>query len=504
MRGGTRARRVAAMRAVSAYTASEVSSKLPTPPKLPNPTAPLSPRTHRLSMSAVSMQRLKVSPCKEHHREFWLPSRSDALRDPLHPSVMQGHRDFRTKDFVWSRPPTDYRASNWYIENHWALHSMRKSESEPSKVKQPWTSSAQFQSCCVGGVGGGRKGRNKGSYEDDFAGELRGLSMGSLLYAWTAELPERPAKPIISKSSGEPPLPVRLTIPKIEARHTESSFAHRQCPVKTCEIDAAWHGSSSSSSSSAFLGAVAVGAAAGALAGVGLTLALRRPAAPRPRPGIKASAQVADKLKQALVVPVVAMQDASGAPALAAALMEGGLTAIEVVFRTAAAEEALRRMAAAEPSALVGAGTVLSAEQAKRAVSAGAQFIVSPGLNPEVVNWCLENGVAVIPGVATPTEVESAMRMGLSVLKFFPAEANGGVNTLKAISAPYGQITWMPTGGISEDNLEKYLMMPQVACCGGSWMVPQDAVAQGNWRYVKELSQRARQLAQSIALKKRK
>eukprot|EP00439_Symbiodinium_sp_Y106_P041916 s1035_g5.t1 len=275
-------------------------------------------------------------------------------------------------------------------------------------------------------------------------------------------------------------------------------------PAKSSTVLRACADMSSSSSSSAFLGAVAVGAAAGALAGVGLTLALsRRAGAPRPRPGIKATAQVSEKLKQALVVPVVAMQDASGAPALAAALIEGGLTAIEVVFRTAAAKEALRRMAAAEPTALVGAGTVLSVDQAKRAVSAGAQFIVSPGLNPEVVNWCLENGVAVIPGVATPTEVETALRLGLSVLKFFPAEANGGVNALKAISAPYGQITWMPTGGVSEENLEKYLMVPQVACCGGSWMVPQDAVAQGNWRYVKELSQRARQLAQSIALKKR-
>ncbi|OLP84632.1 hypothetical protein AK812_SmicGene34475 [Symbiodinium microadriaticum] len=163
------ARRVAATQALSAYTTSEgVSSKLPTPPKLPTPTAPLSPRAHRLAMSAVSMQRLKLSPCKEHHRDFWLPGRPRALKDPLHPSVMQGHRDFRTKDFVWSRPPTDYRASNWYIENHWALHSLRKSDSEPAKANQPWTSSAQFQACCVGGVGGGRKGRNKGSYEDDF------------------------------------------------------------------------------------------------------------------------------------------------------------------------------------------------------------------------------------------------------------------------------------------------------------------------------------------------
>lgn len=169
-----------------------------------------------------------------------------------------------------------------------------------------------------------------------------------------------------------------------------------------------------------------------------------------------------------------------------------------MVFRTACAEDALRRMAEAAPTALVGAGTILSPEQAQRAVAAGACFIVSPGLNPEVVQWCQANGVVVIPGVATPTEVEEAMRLGLDVLKFFPAEANGGVAALKAISGPYSKLTFMPTGGVNENNLEKYLSLPQVACCGGTWMVPQDLVAQRDWRKIKQLAQEAFALAQSI------
>lgn len=241
-------------------------------------------------------------------------------------------------------------------------------------------------------------------------------------------------------------------------------------------------------------GAVALGAAAGALAGVGLVLwqskksSVKKPVDP----------SVMERLRNSLVVPVVSMQEASGAAALAQALVEGGLMAIEVVFRTACAEDALRRMAEAAPTALVGAGTILSPEQAQRAVAAGACFIVSPGLNPEVVQWCQANGVVVIPGVATPTEVEEAMRLGLDVLKFFPAEANGGVAALKAISGPYSKLTFMPTGGVNENNLEKYLSLPQVACCGGTWMVPQDLVAQGDWRKIKQLAQEAFALAQSI------
>jgi len=252
------------------------------------------------------------------------------------------------------------------------------------------------------------------------------------------------------------------------------------------------------------LGALAVGAAAGALAGVTLTLAWRSKAEAKKKkeyPPVDPS--VEERLRAALVVPVVALPDAAGAAALASALLEGGLPVIEVVFRTAAAEEAVRRIAASEPEVLVGAGTILTKEQAQRAVDAGARFIVSPGLNPEVVQWCQERGVLVVPGVATPTEVEKAMRLGLSMLKFFPAEANGGVSALKAICAPYGKLTFMPTGGVSEQNLEKYLSLPQVACCGGTWMVPQDAIAQSNWRQIKELSQSACALANSVVAKKK-
>jgi len=184
--------------------------------------------------------------------------------------------------------------------------------------------------------------------------------------------------------------------------------------------------------------------------------------------------------------------------AIADALVKGGLPVVEVVFRTAAAEEALRRMSAV-PGALLGAGTILSPAQAAKAVAAGARFIVSPGLNPEVVNWCRSRSVPVIPGVATPSEVEAAMRLGLTTLKFFPAEANGGVAALKAICAPYSGLSFMPTGGVSEKNLESYLSIPQVVACGGTWMVPQDAVAKGDVGRVKELAESASALARKFA-----
>eukprot|EP00913_Durusdinium_trenchii_P007224 g6792.t2 len=241
-----------------------------------------------------------------------------------------------------------------------------------------------------------------------------------------------------------------------------------------------------------FPAAVALGAAAGALAGVGLVLWQTKKPTKKP-----VDPSVMNRLRQSLV-------DASQAAAMVQALVEGGLTCVEVVFRTACAEEAVRRMVEAEPRALVGAGTILTPQQAERAVQAGARFIVSPGLNPEVVHWCHAHGVVVIPGVATPTEVETAMRLGLEVLKFFPAEANGGVAALKAIGGPYSKLTFMPTGGVNESNLEKYLSLPQVACCGGSWMLPQDVVAQGDWRKIKSFAQEAFQLAQSIKRKGKK
>eukprot|EP00930_Biecheleria_cincta_P099519 TRINITY_DN91145_c0_g1_i1.p1 TRINITY_DN91145_c0_g1~~TRINITY_DN91145_c0_g1_i1.p1 ORF type:complete len:284 (+),score=66.31 TRINITY_DN91145_c0_g1_i1:32-853(+) len=242
---------------------------------------------------------------------------------------------------------------------------------------------------------------------------------------------------------------------------------------------------------------LATGAAAGTLAGLLVALAWRQ----QKHLAIDGPARTTDKkavdptvearLRDALLVPVVALTDASGAAALCSALLEGGLPVMEVVFRSAGAEEALRRMAAAEPEALLGAGAILSVEQARRAVAAGARFIVSPGLNEEVVRWCQQQGIFVMPGVATPTEAEQALRLGLSVVKFFPAEAKGGVAALKALLAPYPELTFVPTGGIRDDNLESYLAIPQVACCGGTWMVPQDSIARGDWRHVKELSMRA-------------
>ena len=171
------------------------------------------------------------------------------------------------------------------------------------------------------------------------------------------------------------------------------------------------------------------------------------------------------------IIPVIKIKDAAGAVPLAQALARGGLPAAEITFRTACAEEAIRRITAELPDMLVGAGTVLTVEQASRAKDAGASFIVSPGLNPEVVSWCLEAGVPVLPGVCTPSDIEKALSLGLKTVKFFPAEASGGVAMLKAMSAPYGDVRFMPTGGINEKNLLAYLSFPKVVACGGSFMV---------------------------------
>jgi len=181
---------------------------------------------------------------------------------------------------------------------------------------------------------------------------------------------------------------------------------------------------------------------------------------------------IQQKLAAIGIIPVIKIDDAAKAVPLAKALRDGGLPAAEVTFRTAAAEEAIRRIAAEVPDVCVCAGTVLNVETAKRAVAAGATAIVSPGTNPEVVQWCLENNVPVIPGCATPTEVEACMRMGLDFVKLFPAEVVGGVGMLKALAGPYGQMQFMPTGGISPENAASYLALKNVVCCGGSWMVP--------------------------------
>ena len=191
------------------------------------------------------------------------------------------------------------------------------------------------------------------------------------------------------------------------------------------------------------------------------------------------------------ILPVIKIEDASSAPALAGALIQGGLPAAEVTFRTAAAADAIRAMHDRFPDMLICAGTVLTPEQAKSAADAGASFIVSPGLNPKVVRYCLENGVPVIPGCATPSDIEQAIELGLSAVKFFPAEANGGAAAIKAVSAPYPQMRFMPTGGVNLGNLPAYLSNKKVLCCGGSFMVPGETLAEGDYEKITRLTAEA-------------
>ena len=196
---------------------------------------------------------------------------------------------------------------------------------------------------------------------------------------------------------------------------------------------------------------------------------------------------VLEKIKRIGIVPVIAMEDAARAPALARALLAGGLPCAEVTFRTAAGEEAIRRIAKEAPEILVGAGTVLSVEQAERAIKAGAKFIVSPGFNPEVVACCIEQGIPVIPGCATPTEMEKAMTFGLTNLKFFPAEQLGGLAYLKAVSAAYPMLRFVPTGGIGPHNLREYLGFEKILACGGSWMCPKALIDAGRFEEITRL-----------------
>lgn len=191
------------------------------------------------------------------------------------------------------------------------------------------------------------------------------------------------------------------------------------------------------------------------------------------------------------IIPVIALDDAEKAVPLAQALVKGGLPAAEVTFRTAAAEEAIRRIVAEVPDMLVGAGTVLTKEQADRAIAAGAQFIVSPGFNPEITRYVLDKGVAMMPGTATPGEMEQAMSMGLDVVKFFPAEQNGGVAKLKALAGPYTSLRWMPTGGVNTKNLMDYLGFDRIIACGGTWMVKKDLIEGEKWDEITRICKEA-------------
>jgi 2-dehydro-3-deoxyphosphogluconate aldolase/(4S)-4-hydroxy-2-oxoglutarate aldolase len=206
--------------------------------------------------------------------------------------------------------------------------------------------------------------------------------------------------------------------------------------------------------------------------------------------------QVLERLGKLALVPVVKIEDAQDSVELGKALLRGGLPCAEITFRTDAAEAAIEAIASALPEMLVGAGTVLTVDQAKRAVGAGAQFIVAPGFNPRVVDWCLDNHVPVTPGVATPTEIEMAIAKRLNILKFFPAEAIGGIATLKAIAAPYSGIKFIPTGGINATNLADYLALPMVLACGGSWMVKADFITNKDFDKITHLTQEAMSIVQ--------
>lgn len=198
------------------------------------------------------------------------------------------------------------------------------------------------------------------------------------------------------------------------------------------------------------------------------------------------------------VVPVVVLNDADDAVPLADALIKGGLPCAEVTFRTDAAEESIRRICESFPDMLVGAGTVLTTEQVERAHKAGAKFIVSPGFDPEIIDCCISIGLPVLPGCITPSEIAQAVKRGLKVVKFFPAEQSGGVAMIKAMAAPYSMVKFMPTGGISTKNLADYLSCDKILCCGGSWMVKEDLIRSGAFDKITDMTREATALAKSI------
>ena len=198
------------------------------------------------------------------------------------------------------------------------------------------------------------------------------------------------------------------------------------------------------------------------------------------------------------IVPVVVLNKVADAEPLAQALISGGLPCAEVTFRTDAAEESIRAIAKKFPDMFVGAGTVLTTEQVDRAIGAGAKFIVSPGLNPKVVEYCIKKGYPITPGIMTPTELEVALGFGLDVVKFFPAENAGGLKMIKAMSAPYTMMKFMPTGGINATNVRDYLACDKILACGGSWMVKGDLINAGNFAEIEKLTREAAGIVKEI------
>ena len=208
--------------------------------------------------------------------------------------------------------------------------------------------------------------------------------------------------------------------------------------------------------------------------------------------------EMMQQLKKIGIIPVVVLNDVKDALPLAERLMKGGLPCAEVTFRTAAAEESIRQLAKAYPDMLVGAGTVLTTEQADRAIDAGAKFVVSPGFNPKVTEYVLKKGVPMTPGVCTPTEIEAAMSLGLDVLKFFPAEPSGGLGMIKAVCAAYVKLQIMPTGGINANNVRDYLKYDKIVACGGSWMVNGKLISEGKFDEIETLVREAANIVKEI------
>ncbi|MDF4589224.1 bifunctional 4-hydroxy-2-oxoglutarate aldolase/2-dehydro-3-deoxy-phosphogluconate aldolase [Vibrio parahaemolyticus] len=200
---------------------------------------------------------------------------------------------------------------------------------------------------------------------------------------------------------------------------------------------------------------------------------------------------IKEQLKALKVIPVIAIDKAEDIIPLGKVLAENGLPAAEITFRSAAAAEAIRLLRETQPDMLIGAGTVLNREQAIAAKEAGATFIVSPGFNPNTVKACQEIGIDIVPGVNNPSTVEAALEMGLTTLKFFPAEASGGINMVKSLLAPYTDIKLMPTGGINPANIKDYLAIPRVLACGGTWMVDKKLIEEGNWEELARLTREA-------------
>ena len=203
-------------------------------------------------------------------------------------------------------------------------------------------------------------------------------------------------------------------------------------------------------------------------------------------------------LSQIGVVPVITIEEPQHAAHLARALLDGGIGCAEITFRTSSAREALQMISSEYPEMLTGAGTVLTVQQVEQAVRAGAQYIVSPGFDVSIVDWCQEHEVPVLPGIATPTEINMALAKGLKLLKFFPAEELGGIRMLKALHSPYSEVKFVPTGGIASHNLAQYLNLPNVAACGGSWMATKSMITESRFEEITRLSREARAIVEQV------